>query len=206
MGEYTFLIGSAVIVFVVIVSGIMISKSQKKAEEGRVRSAKNANKRAAAAGKVKKIKWKDLFSIDQGAIDKDHKTMIGLVNQFNAGIPKYQSPDQMVSILMSLTKFSQKHFQREEKLQKISGYLSYEDHKKEHADLIGKFNGLKKKAMQANEDNVTDVAVEIGMFLEKWLTEHEIGSDLPMKHYVDRKREQATSMEKLPEQTEATSL
>ena len=193
MEDYIFLIGFGVVTFAVIVTGITIRKSQKKDEAERIQFAKNAKKRAEAAKSVKKIQWKDQFCIDQGVIDKDHKTLFSLVNKFNRNIPSFKSPGQMLSILASLKKYTQTHFQREEKLQQVSGYSFCEEHKKEHEALIEKLNGFIEKVMRTNEDNVTDVAVEIGSFLEEWLTGHVLESDLPLKPYVDRLREGAKS-------------
>jgi len=51
--------------------------------------------------------------------------------------------------------------------------------------------------MRSNEDNITDVAVEIGTFLREWLTGHVFESDLPLKPYVDRMREHAAGMGEL---------
>ena len=193
MGEYTFLIGIGVIAVAVVIGGVMMKKSQKKDEAERIRFARNAKKRAEAAKSVKKIQWKDQFSIGQRVIDKDHRTLFGLVNKFNESIPRFQNPGQMLSILASLKKYTQTHFQREEKLQQVLAFPFCEDHKKEHEALIEKLNGLIEKAMRANEDNVTDVAVEIGSFLEEWITGHVLESDLPLKPYVDRIREDAKS-------------
>ena len=47
--------------------------------------------------------------------------------------------------------------------------------------------------MQTTEDHVIDVAVEIGSFLQEWITGHVIESDLPLKSHVDRKREDIKS-------------
>ena len=59
--------------------------------------------------------------------------------------------------------------------------------------------------MGATEANVTDVAIEIGTFLLEWISGHVLESDLPMKPYVDRMREQAEgSGEKAPKQAEGT--
>ena len=193
MEDYTFLIGFGVIAVAVIVGGVMMRTSDKKKAAEQTRSAEKEKKRAELSKSVKKIQWRDQFAIDGGIIDKDHRTLFGLVNEFNESIPRFQNPGQMLSILASLKKYTQTHFQREEKLQQVSGYSFCEEHKKEHEALIEKLNGFIEKVMRANEDNFTDVAVEIGSFLEKWITGHVIESDLPLKPYVDRLREDAKS-------------
>jgi hemerythrin len=61
---------------------------------------------------------------------------------------------------------------------------------------------LKLKASKVNEDNVTDVAVEIGKFLQDWLTKHVIESDLPLKAYLKRNAEEAKETDDLAEQSQ----
>lgn len=180
-----------------VVIGITIKKSQKKEEAKIARLTKNAKKRAEAAKTVKKIQWRDEFCVDNGLIDRDHKTLFRLINEFNQGIVSFTKPDQMVPLLASFTEYTKTHFKREEALQEASGFSFREEHKREHTALIEKFEGLKQKALQANEDNVTDVAVEIGTFLREWLTGHVIESDLPLKPYVDLMRDSADGMKEL---------
>lgn len=201
MEKYLFLIVFGVVSFGVIAVVITIKKLQKSLKEEQVQLSQKektrAERSATLSKSIKKIQWSDRFSIDEGIIDDDHKALFGLINKFNENIPNYQMPIQMVPIMTSLTKYTQTHFQREEKLQRMSAFPFSEDHKKEHEALINKFNGLTQKALAANEDNVTDVAIEIGMFLEEWLTRHVIESDLTMKPFVDRIRKNAKDMSKL---------
>lgn len=193
MEDYTFLIGFGVIAVAVTVGGVMMRKSDKKDAEEKTRLAEINKRRAELSKSIKKIQWRDQFTIDEGIIDKGNKTLFGLVNEFNESIPSFQSPGEMLSILASLKKYTQTHFPREEKLQLASEFPFCEDHKKEHEAVIEKLNGFIEKVMGANEGNVTDVAVEIGSFLEEWITGHVIESDLPLKPYVDRLRKDAKS-------------
>jgi len=193
MADYTFLYGFGVIAVVVTVGGVMMRSSDKKGKAEKTRLAEKEKKRAELLKSIKKIQWGDQFTIDGGIIDKDHKTWFGLVNEFNESIPSFESPGQMLSILASIKKYTQTHFQREEKLQQILDFPFYEEHKKEHEALVEKLNGLIKKVMQENENNVTEIAVEIGSFLQEWITGHVIESDLPLKPFVDRLREDAKS-------------
>jgi len=103
----------------------------------------------------------------------------------------------MMPILASLEKYTQTHFQREEKLQRIAGYPFSDDHRAEHEGLMMKFGELANKAKRANDTNVTRVASEIGTFLEQWITVHVIESDLPMRPFVDRMRNHARGMGRL---------
>lgn len=200
MEDYIFLVVFGVVSFGIIVIGISFNKSQKKAEEERIRFAKNARKRFAAAKSVKKIQWKDQFVIDKDVIDDDHRTLFKLINDFNEGIVSYITADQMLPHLTAFTDYTQTHFLREEKLQQECAFPFRDDHQKEHRALIEKFNGLKLKALKATEDNVTDVAVEIGNFLQEWLTGHVIESDLPLKPYMERAADNTQDVDETDEQ------
>ena len=193
MDDYIFLINFGVVAVLVVIGGVVLHNSRKKEAAEQTRLAEKRKKKAELLKSIKKIHWKDQFAIDGGVIDKDHKTLFGLVNEFNESIPGLESPGQMLSILASIKKYTQTHFQREEKLQQILEFPFCEEHKKEHQALVEKLNGLIKKVLQGNEDNVIEIAAEIGLFLQEWITEHVIESDLALKSYVDRKREDVKS-------------
>ena len=197
MEDYTFLIGFSVIAVVVVVGGVMRRISDKKAAAEQTRSAEKEKKKAELLKSIKKVQWRDRFTIDGGIIDKDHRGLFGLVNEFNESIPDFKYPGEMLTILASFKKYTQTHFQREEKLQLITDFPFCDDHKKEHEALVEKLNDFILKVMEANEDNVTEIAVEIGLFLQEWVTGHVIESDLPFKPYVDRMGEDVKSKDEL---------
>ena len=200
--DYLFLVIFGVVAFGVIVAGLAIRNSQKKEEEERQRLTRNTRKRWAAAKNIRKINWRDQFVIDDGEIDEDHNHLLKLINEFNAGIITFIKPEQLVPVQTSFTEYTETHFKREEELQKETKFPFCAEHKEEHKALIETFNGLKLKASKANEDNVTDVAVEIGKFLQDWLTKHVIESDLPLKAYLKRNAEEAKETDDLAEQSQ----
>ena len=202
MEDYIFLVVFAVVSFGVIVAGISIKKTQQKEEKERERITRNARKRLAAAKDIKKVIWRDQFVIDKGEIDDDHQQLISLINEFNAGIITFIKPEQMIPVLTSFTEYTQVHFEREEELQKESKFPFLTEHKKEHQALIETFNELKLKALKANEDNVTHIAVEIGKFLQEWLTKHVIESDLTLKAYLKRNAEDSKDTGEVAEQSQ----
>lgn len=189
MDDYLFLVGYGIIAFAVAVVGISLRQSQKKAEAERKRTAEKIKKRVEAAKSVKQVPWTNKYAIDGGVLDEDHKELFNLVKEFNAGILTYQATEDMVPVLKSLTDYMQSHFEREEKLQEAAEFPFRKEHKEEHVDLIKKFNELKKKVLAADEDKITDVAVEIANFLQGWLSDHVIEADILMKPYMDQLNE-----------------
>ena len=204
MQEYTSLIIFIFIGAIVICSVFMINNKLNKSTADAIKSKKaeakkeeeRAAKRASLSKSVKKIKWGPQFVIDKGIIDRDHKYLFDLINAFNENVPKFQTSIDVMPFLDSLLKYMQAHFKREEKLQKIVGFISKDEHKKEHAEMIEKFKVLIGKTKRADLDSISDVAVEIGTFLSTWLTEHVIENDLPMKVHVDKMKEHTGGMQK----------
>ncbi len=202
MSDYLFLIVFAILaVVVVVVVGIKIKTSHKKSDAERSKQAsimkKQAEKRKQLAKSVKIIQWSDQYIVDQGIIDKDHQFLFTQINKFNMAIPALQTADQMMPLLISLQRYTQAHFAREEKLQLASGYIFHEDHQAEHKAMIDKLNGFVKKAEKAKNENLLEVVSEIGTFLQEWLTGHVIENDLTMTPYVDRIRENSAGMASL---------
>ena len=115
-----------------------------------------------------------------------------LINQFSANVPRFRLPREMAPYLDTLKKYTQAHFAREEKMQAAVNFLAQEEHKQEHAAMIGKLDEVIAKARKATDDTVNDVAYEISQFLIKdWLAKHVLESDLSMRAYVERVKKRA---------------
>lgn len=171
------------------VSGVVAQHLKLKAE-------KEAKKQALRKS-IKLIKWDDTFIVDGGILDRDHQALFKLINAFNKSVPDFESPSQVAPFLKSLSKYIQAHFKREEKLQQVSGFIFHDEHKEEHQVMVEKYNVLVLKASKATRQNITDIAVEIGDFLQEWLTEHVIENDLQMRPFVDRMKEHSSTMTEL---------
>jgi len=196
-------VGSGFLVVLIVAIHLMMRKALRNRDEKlaavTARLDKRAEKRAAAVKSVKMIEWEDAYAVDWGVIDNDHKTLFKLINKFNRNIANFRSPDQMVPYIESLRKYTQTHFKREEMLQEKVGYAFFDDHKQEHQALIEKLDGLAQSALRANDDTITDAAMDLGSFFADWLTGHVIENDLPMRPYVDRMREHAEKLRALEE-------
>jgi len=196
-------VGSGFLVVLIVAIHLMMRKALRNRDEKlaavTARLDKRAEKRAAAVKSVKMIEWEDAYAVDWGVIDNDHKTLFKLINKFNRNIANFRSSEEMAPYIESLRKYTQTHFKREEMLQEKVGYAFFDDHKQEHQALIEKLDGLAQSALRANDDTITDAAMDLGSFFADWLTGHVIENDLPMRPYVDRMREHAKKMRALDE-------
>lgn len=119
------------------------------------------------------IKWDEDMSIGIDLIDKDHKTLIKLINELRTAT-QYKVDDSLIdNIMEQLINYTKYHFDREEYLMRHNNYPDYENHKKLHEDMIKKMSECVHK-YKSNPDNTIDDALK---FLTDWLIKHIKGSD-----------------------------
>ena len=120
-----------------------------------------------------KIVWKEEYSVGIEEIDKDHKKLINLLNQFTTAYDYAMSESYEREALNDLVDYTKYHFEREEALLQANDYPEFEDHKAQHQkmiqqvnDFVNLYNAEGHKAM-----------AEISDFLSNWLINHIQGSD-----------------------------
>ncbi len=125
------------------------------------------------------------LKIDGGVIDEDHRALIGLINDFIMAENNGASPQRLADIIKSLHKYSDIHFQREEKLQLAVGFPYHDAHKKRHADLL-------KELHKAGAEVLSGLSKRghglFSAFLRSWLIDHVMERDTMMLPYVNEMR------------------
>lgn len=120
-----------------------------------------------------RIQWKDEYSVGIDDIDKDHKKLINLLNQFNTAYDYAMSESYEREALNDLVDYTKYHFEREEALLKANNYPDYDAHKEQHRLMIEQVNGF--VALYNAEGH--KAMSEISEFLSSWLINHIQGSD-----------------------------
>ena len=100
---------------------------------------------------IKIMEWSEKFIVDNGLIDNDHKFLIELINEFNENVPNFSKPEDMKPYLLSLKKYTQTHFAREERLQEAAQYNLRKEHRVEHRDMIAQLLAYAGAASQLLE-------------------------------------------------------
>jgi hemerythrin len=200
-----YIIGGIVILTAGITVNIMLKREGNDRRDLASKLKSRKIKRLSLSKSIKQIQWQEKYAVDNGIIDKDHRILFGLINRFNMNVPKFTSPRQVMPFMHSLKQYTEKHFEREEKLQKAAGYAFCEDHKAKHAALIADLDMIARKAQNANEDTINDIASEAGKFCYDWLISHVLDEDLGMRPYVARMRDKADIMRPLRPATRENS-
>ena len=129
------------------------------------------------------LEWKDTYSVNIAVIDKQHKHLIDIINRLHSAILSGKANDALTDILTDLVYYTIYHFDTEEKFFDEHDYPQSEQHKNEHNDLVQKVAALQQK--QDNGEKV--LSLEVMTFLQNWLQDHILGSDLEYAPYLKSK-------------------
>ncbi len=128
------------------------------------------------------IQWSDDLSVHIPSIDRQHQTLIKLINKLDEAIRNDNGKMVLKVILTELTRYTQVHFIYEEALFDMHGYTESENHKKAHEKLFERVEYFNKE-LNKHHDDIYD---ELLAFLNDWLYSHILKQDMAYsKHLVD---------------------
>ena len=123
---------------------------------------------------MKDLVWSEILSVGVAEIDEDHRKLVNVFNVLNHSVSEGASPEYLAATLEELINCTVWHFSHEERLMLKYRYAEIDEHKAEHRELIKSAKELQQKLLQADKP----VANEHIEFLERWLTEHILTTDL----------------------------
>ena len=129
---------------------------------------------------MKDLVWDHVLSVGVDEVDDDHRKLVDLFNMLNHSVTEGNDPEYLAAILEELINCTAWHFSHEERLMLKHGYEGLAEHKEEHKELVKSAKELQQKILQAG--NL--VATEDIEFLERWLTEHILTTDMKMGSYL----------------------
>ena len=117
--------------------------------------------------------WVDTLSVGVPAIDRDHRVLVGLVNQLAAAEDR-QDRINLEEVLDELVSYTLYHFDREERLMVAAGYPDLERHARAHRELADRVLSVRRRFFEVERDRLGDEILE---FLVDWLRAHIMGED-----------------------------
>lgn len=129
---------------------------------------------------MKDLVWDHVLSVGVDEVDDDHRKLVDLFNMLNHSVTEGDDPEYLAAILEELINCTAWHFSHEERLMLKHGYEGLAEHMEEHKELVKSAKELQQKILQAG--NL--VATEDVEFLERWLTEHILTTDMRMGSYL----------------------
>ena len=129
---------------------------------------------------MKDLKWNDILSVGVDEIDDDHRKLVDLFNMLGHSVTEEDNPEYLSAVLEELISCTIWHFKHEERLMVKYGYEDTAAHQSDHQDLIDGARELQQKIMEAGNR----VAKEDIEYLEHWLTEHILTSDMRLGAFL----------------------
>lgn len=130
---------------------------------------------------MKDLVWDHVLSVGIDEIDEDHRRLVDLFNILNHSVSEGDTPEYLAAVLEELITLTVWHFRHEERLMLKYGYEGLAEHKAEHEELVNTAKELQQKILQAG----IQVANEDLVFLERWLTEHILTTDMRLGAYLN---------------------
>lgn len=127
------------------------------------------------------ICWTDAMSVGNPVLDRDHRVLIGLVNQLS--LPANRE-DRIVLefVLDELLDYTVAHFSREEEYLREILFPDYERHRIIHHQLADKLIAIRANFLAGKQDIGEDMAVFVG----DWLRDHILREDQAYVENVPR--------------------
>jgi hemerythrin-like metal-binding protein len=126
-----------------------------------------------------KIEWLPEYSIGNKVIDEQHKELFSLINDFF----KNDKQESVKKIFNKLAKYIEIHFKAEEALLAEIDYPNIKAHIAKHKALTNKFEAIKHRLDEYNDEEHHKIA----MFLYNWLSKHILQEDMDYKAFAQKK-------------------
>jgi hemerythrin len=125
------------------------------------------------------MQWSDAFNTGIGEVDGQHKTLVDLLNRLNQAIVERKGSQACADVLGQLVGYTKVHFSLEEGMMKASRYPAFENHRKQHEELLAQVAAFQQKLAQGKGA----ITFELLHFLQMWLTKHINESDKRFGQY-----------------------
>lgn len=133
------------------------------------------------------FEWKDEYSVNIAAIDKQHRKMFGIGEKiYNLVLTqdRFGNYDKILDILEELKLYTLYHFEFEEKLMEKYSFTELESHRLEHVFMIKKLQRIEKKGVDSNQK---EAIVDLITFVSDWIAEHILKTDMRYKSFLTEK-------------------
>lgn len=134
--------------------------------------------------KRKFLVWKDEYSVGIEAIDKDHRKLLNLINQFQTAVLYRTGREFEQEAFDALVDYTRTHFRREEDLMEEHGYPDFEAHREQHCKMIAQVEDCMVQYAGEGRQVPLERAV---VFLRGWLINHINGTDQEYSGYLKSK-------------------
>lgn len=127
--------------------------------------------------------WSDDFAVKVFAIDVQHQRLFTMVNELDQAMQDGKGKQLLGKLLANLVHYTKSHFETEEGFMREHGYPGYEEHKDKHEKMTRKVLDVQKQFESGN----AHLTIGVMAFLQNWLTEHILKTDLRFGQFLGAK-------------------
>jgi hemerythrin len=128
------------------------------------------------------LNWNGDYRLGNAQIDRDHRQLFDLINAFHYEFIRNRNRREVLRLLNDLVRYSEVHFEREEKMMAEHAYPGLEQHLQKHAELFETIFVLQTKL----EAEAIKIEQETVAFLRHWLTDHIAEEDRAFARFLAR--------------------
>jgi len=114
------------------------------------------------------MEWNPTLSVNVSSIDHEHRALVGMINELQAGLQQQNSRETLQGILSRLTAYTMNHFGHEEKIMRELDYPGYARHKREHDAFVARVSEFRQGYTQGE----VPLSAQIIDYLRDWLHDH----------------------------------
>lgn len=129
------------------------------------------------------FEWKTDYSIQLPEIDAQHRRLFALAAELHDAMSQGRGKAVLEKALVQLLDYTKAHFAAEEGLMRRYAYPQFAAHKEQHEQ----FTAQVVEFRQRFHGGQTAMTVDLMFFLQNWLTNHILGSDLQYSPFVRAK-------------------
>jgi len=119
------------------------------------------------------MEWDERFSVGIGEIDRQHKSLIDLINKLLETMKQGKGSQVIGAVLDELIAYTRTHFSVEERMFARYSYPRTAEHVAAHAKFVEKVEGFKASLAK----NEFGLSVDVLGFLTTWLRDHIMKMD-----------------------------
>ncbi len=131
-----------------------------------------------------RLQWDDAFRIGIDELDYEHRALIEDINRLHQELARHDETSRIEACLGDIYARMQAHFALEERVMKERGYRFFQEHKREHDELLERYTDAMLRFM--NDPDATDTR-PLEATLEHWIVDHILSSDKKMSQMVREK-------------------
>jgi hemerythrin len=131
------------------------------------------------------FKWDDSFLIGIEELDHEHKVLIDDINRLHEELARQDKRSEIEKCLGDICARMQAHFALEEHVMKEHGYPFFDEHKREHEELLDSYT---EYMAQFLNDTGASSGNPIEDNLKHWVIKHIVTSDKKMSLMVQEKK------------------